>query len=157
MGKYTHTHTLKHTAAYHLNIGKSPLPIILVWCLGWTNTASHCQFNLKHRMIWKIKRQRGLCKHTHNTGCGWWPKRVLWVKDEKEHFALGSNVFVVMPGLSTVLCHDSCPPIQSHQSSISTPPWLGFKSQHHTVLIWERQYRIEKIVVAMGCRFFWLN
>lgn len=93
---------------------------------------------------------------TH-TGCGWWPKRVLWVKDEKEHFALDSNVFVVMPGLPTVPCHDSCPPIQSHQSSISTPPWLSFKSQHHAVLAWKKQCKFEKIFVAMGCRSFWLS
>lgn len=80
----------------------------------------------------------GLCKDTRNTGCGWWPKRVLWVKDEREHFALDSNVFVLIPGLPTVLCHDSCPPIQSNQRSIPTPQWLCFKSLHLTVLVWEK-------------------
>ncbi len=78
--------------------------------------------------MWVIQR------HKH-TGCGWWPKRVLWVKDAKEHFALDENAFVGLPGLPTVLCHDSCPPIQSHQSSISTPLWLAFKSQHDTELV----------------------
>lgn len=92
-----------------------------------------------------------------NTHTCRWPKRVLWVKDERQHFALDSNVFVVMPGLPTVLCHDSCPPIRSHQSSISAPPWLGFKSQHHTAFVWKSQCKIEKIFVAMGCRFFWLS
>lgn len=54
------------------------------------------------------------------------------MKNEKEDFAWDSNVFVVLPGLPTVLCHDSCPPILSHHGSISTPPQLGYKSQLHT-------------------------
>lgn len=110
---------------------------MLVWCLGWTNAASLCQFNLKHWMIWK-KKCGGFAKTHAHTGCGWWPKRVLWVKDEKEHFALDSNVFVLIPGLPTVLCHDSCPPIQSNRRSIPTPQWLCFKSLHLTMLVWEK-------------------
>ena len=78
---------------------------------------------------------------TNTQGVGDEQKGAWWEKDEKEHFALGSHVFVVMPGLPPVLCHDSCPPIQSSQSSISTQPWLGFKPQQHTLLTRRRQRR----------------
>lgn len=64
---------LAHTDAHfpsHLFIGDSALPIMLVWCLGWTNAASLCQFNVKHRMSWQKgkKKNVGYAKtlsHTH--------------------------------------------------------------------------------------------
>lgn len=90
-------------------------------------------------MTWAIQR------HTRG-GRGWWPKRVLWVRDEKEHFALESNVFVVIPGLPTVLHHDSFPSIHGNQRCFGSLP-LSLLSLE------KRNCKIRKDFVDRRCRF----
>lgn len=70
----------------------------LIWNTGWS---------------WRRKDEVGTRTNAvgddQNECCGW--------KYEKVHFAKGSNVCVIIPGLPTVLCHDSClsyPDLYSH-------------------------------------------
>lgn len=106
-----------------------PLFVSLIWDNNWFQKTKKTT-----TIVWVMQGDT----HTHTHKCGRWPKWLLWVKDKKKHFSLGSNVFVAVPGLPPVLCHDSCPSIRSHQSYISAPPWLHFKSQHHTLCSCEK-------------------
>lgn len=138
--------TLMHTSHPNPSGGESALTI----CWWYDSSAAHTLFPFvgliwntgfkkKKKMTWAIQRHK-------RGGRGWWPKRVLWVRDEKEHFALDSNVFVVIPGLPTFLYHDSFPPIHWNQLCFGYLPLslLSFE---------KRNCKIRKDFVDRGWRF----